>query len=87
MDDAKYMKTLIHPTTILRLDDDSKKVDEKTYRAMIGSLLYLTASRLDIMFSVCLCAKFQKEIREFHFSIVKHIFRYLIGTPNLGFML
>ena len=53
---------------------------------MIGSLLYLAASRFDIMFSVCLCARFQKELREVHWTVVKGILRYLIGTPNLGIM-
>ena len=46
-------------TTKLSRDLDGKPVNEKTYRGMIGSLLYLTASRLNIMFSVCLCARFQ----------------------------
>jgi len=53
---------------------------------MIGSLLYLTASRPDIMFNVCLCARFEKETREVHLTVVKCIFRYLIGTHNLGLM-
>ena len=51
---------------------------------MIGSLLYLTASRPDIMFSTCLCARFQSDPRESHLIVVKHIFRYLKGTPTLG---
>ncbi|PKU76503.1 putative mitochondrial protein [Dendrobium catenatum] len=51
---------------------------------MIGSLLYLTASRLDIMFSMCLCARFQDDPKESHLSFVKRILRYLLGTPNLG---
>ena len=51
---------------------------------MIGSLLYLTASRPDIMFSVCLCARFQACLKESHLSTIKRIFRYLIGTQNLG---
>lgn len=50
---------------------------------MVGSLLYLT-SRLDIMFNVCLCARFQSDPRETHLTIVKSIFRYLIGTSYLG---
>ena len=49
-----------------------------------GSLLYLTASRPDIMFSICLCARFQACPKESHLSVVKRIFRYLIGTQNLG---
>ena len=51
---------------------------------MIGSLLYLTASRPDIMFSVCMCARFQSNPRETHICAVKRIFRYLSGTINLG---
>jgi len=51
---------------------------------MIGSLLYPTASRLDILFSVCSCARFQSDPRESHLTAVKRIFRYLKGTTNLG---
>ena len=51
---------------------------------MIGSLLYLTASRPDIMFATCLCARFQANPKESHLMPVKRIFRYLKGTPNLG---
>ena len=84
MDDAKEMKTPMHLTTYLGLGEESKKVDGIQYRGMIGSLLYLTVSKPDIMFNVCLCARFQKEPREVHLTTVKRIFRYLIGTPNLG---
>ena len=62
MDDAKHMKTLMHPTTVLGLDKESKKVDENTYMGMIGSFLYLTVSRPDIMFNVCLCARIEYDI-------------------------
>ncbi|XP_050215239.1 secreted RxLR effector protein 161-like [Mercurialis annua] len=51
---------------------------------MIGSLLYLTASRPDIMFSVCLCARFQSCPKESHYFHVKRIFKYLMGTQHLG---
>ena len=84
LDDCKTMSTPMHPSSTLRLDDKDKKVDEKVYRGMIGSLLYLTASRPDIMFSVCLCARFQSDPRESHLIAVKRIFRYLKGTTNLG---
>ena len=60
------------------------KVDQKLYRSMIGSLLYLTASRPDILFSLCLCARFQSDPRESHLTTVKQILRYLKGTTNLG---
>ena len=53
---------------------------------MIGSLLYLTVSKHDIMFNVCLCARFQKQPREVHLIAIKFILRYLIGTSNLGLM-
>ena len=51
---------------------------------MIGSLFYLCASRPDIMFSVCMCARFQASPRESHHKVVKHILRYLVHTPKLG---
>ncbi|GAV60326.1 hypothetical protein CFOL_v3_03857, partial [Cephalotus follicularis] len=54
------------------------------YRSVIGSLLYLTASRPDIMFSVCLCARFQSSPKETHLIAVKRIFRYFAYTPLLG---
>jgi len=84
MDDGKEMKIPMHPTTYLRLDKESKKVDNTPYKGIVGSLLYLTMSRPNIMFSVCLCARFQKDPREVHLTEVKRIVRYLIDTPNLG---
>ncbi|KAK2977314.1 hypothetical protein RJ640_014213 [Escallonia rubra] len=65
-------------------DEKGKDVDIKRYRGMIGSLLYLTASRPDIMFSVCLCARFQACPKESHLIAVKRILRYLKGTHDLG---
>ncbi|GAV56658.1 hypothetical protein CFOL_v3_00200 [Cephalotus follicularis] len=71
-------------TTKLDKDENGKEVDQKLYRSMIGSLLYLTASRPDIMFSVCLCARFQSSPKESHLIAVKRTFRYLAYTPLLG---
>ena len=51
---------------------------------MIGSLLYLTASRPDIMFATCMRARYQAAPTDLHYQTVKRIFRYLKGTPNLG---
>ena len=51
---------------------------------MIESLIYLTASRPDVMFCVCLCARFQACPKEFHLIALKRIFRYLFSTQNLG---
>jgi hypothetical protein len=59
-------------------------MDQKEYRSMIGSLLYLTTMRPDIQFSVCLCARFQASPRTSHRHAVKWIFRYLQYTPELG---
>ena len=65
-------------------DDGSPSVEEKLYRGMIGSLLYLTASRSDIVFSVSLFARFQSNPKETHLKAVKRILRYLKHTPNLA---
>ncbi|KAJ9567184.1 hypothetical protein OSB04_003150 [Centaurea solstitialis] len=65
-------------------DTSGKPVDQKTYRAIIGSLLYLTASRPDIVFSTGVCARYQCDPRESHLSAVKRILRYLKGTPDFG---
>ena len=71
------------PRSLIR-DDPGKGVDITSYRGTIGSLLYLTASRPDIMFGTCLCARFQANPIESHLIVVKRIFKYLKGTPNLG---
>ena len=59
-------------------------MDQKVYRSMIGSLLYLCASRPNIMLSVCMCARFQANPKEYHLMAVKRIFWYLVHTPNLA---
>ncbi|KAD7477395.1 hypothetical protein E3N88_00531 [Mikania micrantha] len=71
-------------TTQLDADLKGKSVDETLYRCMIGSLMYLTASRPDIMFATCVCARFQAAPKESHLIVVKRIFRYLQGTQSLG---
>jgi len=70
-------------TIKLDKEENGKNVDIKKYRGMIGSLLYLTASRPDIMFCVCLCDRFQSCPKESHLVAVKIIFRYLLGTSRL----
>ena len=72
------------PTTQIGPDESGKHVNQTMYRCMIGSLLYLTASRPDIMFATCSCASHQSSPREIHLIAVKRIFRYLKGTPTLG---
>jgi hypothetical protein len=82
MDDCKPIKTPMPSNGYLDLDERGKPVDQTLYRFMIGSLLYLTASRLDVMFSVCMCARFQACPKESHISDVKRILRYLKHTPK-----
>ncbi|GJR86754.1 probable galacturonosyltransferase 9 [Tanacetum coccineum] len=66
------------------LDEDGIDVDVHVYRSMIGSLMYLTASRPDIMFVVCACARHQVNPKASHLNAVKRIFRYLKHQPKLG---
>jgi hypothetical protein len=84
MEDSKAMATLMSTTAALDADEEGEHVDQKEYRIMIGSLLYLTAMRPDIQFSVCLCARFQASPRTSHRQAVKRIFRYLRHTPDFG---
>ena len=66
------------------LTKEDEPVDQKVYRSMIGSLLYLCASHPDIMLSVCMCARYQAAPKECHLKAMKRIVRYLIHTPNFG---
>ena len=84
LEGCKKISTPMATSTKLDADEAGKAVDQKTYRGMIGSLLYLTASRPDIQFSVCLCARFQANPKESHLIAVKRIFRYLSKTVNVG---
>ncbi|GJR30724.1 hypothetical protein Tco_1106956 [Tanacetum coccineum] len=65
-------------------DEYGEDVDVHMYRSMIGSLMYLTSSRLDIMFAVCACTRYQVNPKVSHLHAVKRIFRYLKGQPKLG---
>jgi hypothetical protein len=84
MKDAKPIKTLMGTNGHLDLDMGGKSVDQKVYRSMIGSLLYLCASRPDIMLFVCMCARFQTDPKEVQLRAVKRIMRYLVYTPKFG---
>jgi hypothetical protein len=84
MEASKAMTTPMSTTTTLDADEEGEHVDQKEYRSMIGSLLYLTAMRPDIQFSICLCARFQASPRTSHRQVVKQIFRYLRHTANFG---
>nr|GEV72703.1 zinc finger, CCHC-type [Tanacetum cinerariifolium] len=82
--DGKSASTPIDTEKPLLKDPDGEDVDIHTYRLMIGSLMYLTSSRPDIMFAVCACARFQVTPKASHVHAVKRIFRYLKGKPHLG---
>ncbi|GJT59443.1 putative ribonuclease H-like domain-containing protein [Tanacetum coccineum] len=83
--DVKTAKTPMETQKALLKDADGKDVDEHLYRSMIGSLMYLTSSRPDIMFAVCACVRFQVNPKVSHLHVMKRIFRYLKGQPKLGF--
>ncbi|KAI3758565.1 hypothetical protein L6452_06132 [Arctium lappa] len=84
MEDCKSIGTPMAPGTKIHDDPSGTSVDLRTYRGMIGSLMYLTSSRPDIMFSTCLCSRYQADPKESHLAAVKRIFRYLKGTADLG---
>ncbi|GJZ06942.1 putative ribonuclease H-like domain-containing protein [Tanacetum coccineum] len=82
--DVRTTSTPMDTEKPLLKDSDGDDVDVHLYRSMIGSLMYLTSSRLDIMFAVCACARFQVTPKVSHLHAVKRIFRYLKGQPKLG---
>jgi hypothetical protein len=84
MDKAKLIKTLMGTNGHLDLDMGGKSVDQMVYHSIIYSLLYLCAFKHDIMFSVCMCARFYAPPKECYMRVVKRIMRYLVLTLNLG---
>jgi hypothetical protein len=80
MIDCKAISTLMETNDNLDSDASGNMVDQKLYRSMIGSLLYVTASRSDVRCSVCMCARFQASPRESHLKAIKRILRYLKHT-------
>jgi hypothetical protein len=84
MKDAKPAKTPMGTDGHLDLNKGVKSIDQKAYRSMIGSLLYLCASRPNIMLSVCMCARFQSDPKECHLMVVKRILGYLVSTTCFG---
>ncbi|XP_062114802.1 uncharacterized protein LOC133827049 [Humulus lupulus] len=81
---VKHAHTSIGTTCKLNKDESGDPVDPTLYRSMIRSLLYLTASRLDISFSVGICAHYQANPKQSHLTAVKCIFKYLAGTVEFG---
>nr|GEX86788.1 putative ribonuclease H-like domain-containing protein [Tanacetum cinerariifolium] len=82
--DEKLASTPIDTEKPLLKDLDGEDVDVHTYRSMIGSFMFMTSSRPDIMFAVCACARFQVTPKASHLHAVKRIFRYLKGKSQLG---
>jgi hypothetical protein len=84
MEDAKSISTPMGTNGNLDSDASGNMVDQKMYRSMIGSLLYVAASRPNVVFSLCMCARFQSSPRESHLKATKRILRYLKHTQNVG---
>jgi hypothetical protein len=84
MIELKPVSTPMSSTTSLGSDEDGDAVDQREYRSMIDSLLYLTATRPDIQFTVGLCARFQSSPRSSHQTAVQRVFRYLKHTLEFG---
>jgi hypothetical protein len=84
MVELKPVSTLMSSTASLGPDEDGEAVDQREYRSMIGSLLYLTATRPDIQFAVGFCVRFQSSPRSSHRTTVQRVFRYLKHTPGFG---
>ncbi|GJU21799.1 putative ribonuclease H-like domain-containing protein [Tanacetum coccineum] len=82
--EVKTASTPMETQKPLLKDEDGKEVDVHLYRLMIGSLMYLTSLRPDIMFAVCACARYQVNPKVSHLYAMKRIFRYLKGQPKLG---
>ncbi|XP_068486523.1 secreted RxLR effector protein 161-like [Phaseolus vulgaris] len=84
MESCKEASTPMPSSCYMDADVAGKRVDQTKYRGLIGSLLYLTASRPDIMFAVCLCARYQANPKESHFKATKRIMKYLKGKSTVG---
>ena len=84
MEDAKLVCTPMVTGCSLSTNDESAAIHQPTYRSMIGSLLYLTGTRPDIMHAVGIVGRFQANPKETHLQAVKRIFKYLQGTQNYG---
>ncbi|GJY50513.1 putative ribonuclease H-like domain-containing protein, partial [Tanacetum coccineum] len=82
--DVKTASTPMETQKLLLKDEDGEEVDVHLHISMIGSLMYLTSSRSDIMFAVCACARYQVNLKVSHLHAIKMIFRYLKGQPKLG---
>jgi hypothetical protein len=84
MDELKPVSTPMSTATSLDPDENDETVDQREYMSIIGSLLYLTVTRSNIQFTVCLCARFHASPHSSHQMVVQQIFRYLKHTLEFG---
>ena len=84
LENAAHARTLMATNTKLGIDPSGQSVDITLYRSMIGCLLFLIASRLDISFSVGVCARFQANPKISHLTAIKRIIKYVNGTSDFG---
>ena len=77
LESASSVRTPMSPNVKLTVDLSGKSVDSSLYRSMISSLLYLTISRLDINYSVGVCARYQANLKESHMTALKRIIKYI----------
>lgn len=87
MKNSKHSATPMSTTIKLSIDLAGKDVDETLYRSMIGSLLYLTASRPDIAYNVGVCARYQSKPKESHITVVNRIMKYVSVTAEYSIWL
>jgi len=86
MENYKEASTPISKSCYLDADENETVVVQTKFKGLIRSLLYFTASRPDIMFSVCICARFEADPKESHYNATKRILKYLKGTTNVGLL-
>ncbi|XP_031286485.1 secreted RxLR effector protein 161-like [Pistacia vera] len=84
MGNCKPVDTPLVPSQKLSKEDGAKKIDEGVYRSLIGCLLYLIATRLDLMYTTNLLSRFNSKPSEIHFKAAKRVLRYVKGTIELG---
>ncbi|XP_059428497.1 uncharacterized mitochondrial protein AtMg00810-like [Corylus avellana] len=81
---CKPMATPLGLNEKLKKEDGGKKVDATLYRSLVGNLLYLTATRLDVMFAASLLSRFTHSPSHFHLAVAKRVLRYIQGTTSYG---
>ena len=84
LESASFVRTPMSPNVKLTVDLLSKSVDSSLFRNMIGSLFYLTSSRLDISYSVGMCARYQANPKKFHMIALRRIIKYVKTTSDFG---